>query len=50
MEAKLFYHPFKKSVKSKSGKITKRWYYWWIDPVTNIQHQKKLDGVSNMAE
>ena len=30
----MFYHPFKKTVKSKAGKTTKRWYYWWKDPIT----------------
>ena len=50
MEVKLFYNPFKKSVKSKSGKITKRWYYWWVDPITGVQHQKVVPNVSNIAE
>ena len=39
----MFYHPFKKTVKSKAGKTTKRWYYWWKDPITGIQHQIKMD-------
>ena len=46
----MFYHPFKKTVKSKSGKTTKRWYYWWKDPVTGIQHQKIILNVSNKSE
>lgn len=46
----MFYHPFKKTVKSKSGKITKRWYYWWVDPVTNVQHQKIIPNVTNQVD
>ena len=46
----MFYHPFKKTVKSKSGKTTKRWYYWWKDPVTGIQHQKIILNFSNKSE
>ena len=46
----MFYHPFKKTVKSKAGKTTKRWYYWWKDPITGIQHQKLIPNVSNQSE
>lgn len=46
----MFYHPFKKTVKTKSGKTTKRWYYWWNDPITGIQHQKLIPNVSNQSE
>ena len=46
----MFYHPFKKTVKSKSGKTTKRWYYWWNDPITGVQHQKIIPNVSNKSE
>ena len=46
----MFYHPFKKTVKSKAGKTAKRWYYWWKDPVTGIQHQKLIPNVSNKSE
>ena len=46
----MFYHPFKKTVKTKSGKTTKRWYYWWKDPITGIQHQKLIPNVSNQSE
>ena len=34
----MFENPFKKTIKTKSGKITKRWYYWWKDPITGILH------------
>lgn len=46
----MYYHPFKKTVKSKNGKTTKRWYYWWKDPVTGVQHQKLMPLVSNQSE
>ncbi len=46
----MFYHPFKKTVPTKSGKSTKRWYYWWKDPVTGVQHQKLIPNVSNQSE
>ncbi len=50
MEAKLFYHPFKKTITLKSGKELKRWYYWWKDPITGVQHQKIIPDVSNRAD
>lgn len=48
--SKIIYHPFRKTVKSKNGKEVKRWYYWWQDPVTNVQHQKLIPDVQNKAE
>ena len=37
-------------IKTKSGKITKRWYYWWKDPITGILHQKLILNVWNQSE
>lgn len=46
----MFYHPFKKTITLKSGKELKRWYYWWKDPVTNIQHQRIIPDVKTKVE
>lgn len=29
------YHPFKKTITSKNGKATKKWYYWYYDTFGN---------------
>lgn len=46
----MFYHVFKKTITLKSGEISKRWYYYWKDPITNVQHQKICEGVKTQAE
>ena len=43
------YKIFRKSVKSKSGKIVRRWYYYWQD-AAGIQHQKICKGCRNRSE
>lgn len=42
----MFYHPFKKTVKSNSGKEIKKWYYWSkkADIFTSEELRKFFDG------
>ena len=44
------YHVFKKAITLKSGEVRKRWYYYWVDPVTNVQHQKICVGAKTQSE
>ena len=43
------YKVFRKSVKGKSGKTVRRWYYHWTDSA-GIQHQKICKGCRNRSE
>lgn len=45
-----YYHLFKRTVKSKKGKPAKKWYYWWLDPVSKIKIQKVCKGAKNQEE
>lgn len=45
-----YYHLFKRTVKSKKGKPAKKWYYWWLDPVSKIRIQKVCKGAKNQEE
>lgn len=44
------YHPFKKNVIGKNGKIIQRWYYYYYDPATGKQVQKACRKCKTKSE
>lgn len=44
------YHPFKKDVKGKNGKIVQRWYYYYYNPADGKQIQKACRKCKNKSE
>jgi len=44
------YHPFKKDVTGKNGKIVQRWYYYYYNPATGKQIQKACRKCKTKAE
>lgn len=43
------YHIFKKTVKS-GKKSAHKWYYYWLDPITGVMHQKVCKGCKTQSE